>query len=104
MDMFCALLLQPNNRVRELSKSLIRLRHTLLIPDWKLLCCSSENTEMETEQWCNDGAAALTGRLSALSAWIKEVSPDCKSRDPQLRRNGSVTLCARRRSAAGDCK
>lgn len=28
---------------------------------------------------CTDGAAATTGRLSALSAQIKEVAPECQS-------------------------
>ena len=65
-DMLCALMLPTNTTAAELFKSLNDYISGKL--NWSF--------------WvgiCTDGAAAMTGRLSALTARVKEVAPECES-------------------------
>ena len=65
-DMLCALSLQTKTTARELFKSLDGYITGKLT--WSF-CVGL----------CTDGAAAMTGRLSGLTARIKEVAPECES-------------------------
>ena len=63
-DMLCALSLPTNNTAAELFKSLNDYISGKL--NWSF-CVGM----------CTDGAAAMTGRLSGLTARVKEVAPEC---------------------------
>lgn len=65
-DMLCALSLPTNTTAAELFKSLDGYMSGKL--KWSF-CVGI----------CTDGAAAMTGRLSGLTARIKEVAPECES-------------------------
>lgn len=65
-DMLCALSLPTNTTAAELFKSLAGYISGKL--KWSF-CVGI----------CTDGAAAMTGRLSGLTARIKEVAPECES-------------------------
>lgn len=62
----CALLLPTNTTAAELLKSLNDYISEKL--NWSF-CVSV----------CTDGAAAMTGQLSGLTSWVKEVAPECES-------------------------
>ncbi|XP_070797156.1 SCAN domain-containing protein 3-like [Pituophis catenifer annectens] len=65
-DLLCALSLPTNTTGAELFKSL----DGYISGQLKWSFCVGI---------CTDGAAAMTGRLSGLTAWIKEVAPECES-------------------------
>lgn len=72
-DMICALSLQTNTTAAELFKSL---------DDY----ITGKLTWSFCVGICTDGAAAMTGRLSGLTARIKEVTPECESTHCIIRR------------------
>lgn len=65
-DLLCALSLQTNTTAAELFKSL----DVYITGKLKWSCCVGI---------CTNGTAAMTGRLSGLTARIKEVAPECES-------------------------
>lgn len=64
--MLCALSLPTNTTATELFKSL----DGYISEKLKWSSCVSI---------CTDGAAAMTGQLSGLTAWIKDFAPECES-------------------------
>ena len=65
-DMLCALLLPTNSTAAELFKSLNDYISGKL--NWSF-CVGI----------CTDGVAAMTGRLSGFTTWVKEVASECES-------------------------
>ena len=65
-DMLCALLLPTNTTTAELLKSLNDYTSGKL--NWSF-CVGI----------CIEGAAAMTGRLSGFTTWVKEVASECES-------------------------